>query len=105
MSLKQRKELNIQIGNRIREARIAAHYTQAQLAKKLDVSIPSLPLFIDICNILRVTPNELLADSLTAYHEGAGKQLGLEPSNYSQEISQFFPYFLIRIFQIVNILG
>lgn len=30
------------MGNRIREARMTAHYTQAQLAEQLDVSIPFL---------------------------------------------------------------
>ena len=89
------------LGKRIKETRKKRKITQANLAELCDVSHnhlacieigkthPSLPLFIDICNILHVTPNELLADSLTAYHEDAGKQLGLEPSNYSQEELKF----------------
>lgn len=89
------------LGKRIKAMRKKKNITQANLAELCDISHnhlscieigkthPSLPLLIDICNILNVTPNELLIDSLNTYHENLGKQLGLEPTHYTEEELRF----------------
>lgn len=64
------------LGQRVRRARKKAKLTQAKLAEKVGVSIPtishietgtnkvSLELFVSIANALNVTPDELILDSV-----------------------------------------
>ena len=66
------------MGDRIREARKNLHLTQEQLAEKLDVSLeyvsqlerglkmPSMQLFINLIEILDVSADHLLQDTVSA---------------------------------------
>lgn len=70
--MKERKELNIQIGERIQKARELAGYTQEKLADKVDVSTQyisdlergnvgtSVPTLIKICKTLCVSSDYIL---------------------------------------------
>ena len=70
--MRVRKELNICIGERVRQARNAAGYTQEKLAEKLDVTIQyvsdlergvvgtSIPTLVRICESLSVSSDFLL---------------------------------------------
>lgn len=70
--MKERKELNIHIGERIRQARDKSGYTQEKLAEKIDVTVQyvsdlergivgtSIPTLIKICNVLSVSSDYLL---------------------------------------------
>lgn len=70
--MKERKELNIQIGGRIQKARELAGYTQEKLADKIDVSTQyisdlergnvgtSVPTLIKICKTLCVSSDYIL---------------------------------------------
>lgn len=70
--MKEKKEINIQIGRRIHEARENAGYTQEKLAEKIDVSVQyisdlergvvgaSLQTMIRICYTLSVSSDYLL---------------------------------------------
>ena len=70
--MKEKKEINIQIGERIKKSREAANYTQETFAEQLDVSIQyvsdlergfvgtSIPTLIKICNVLNVSSDYLL---------------------------------------------
>lgn len=75
-------EINyLEIGQRIRKARLAAKVTQEQLAEKVGVgtthishietgnSIPSLKLLVDILNALGLSADAVLCDQLD--HAGA----------------------------------
>ena len=65
-----------QLGKRIKRYRLKSHFTQEQLADKLDVatstiahaengtSKPSLPLLLKVANALNVTLDQLVCDSL-----------------------------------------
>lgn len=78
------------LGKRIKEARNRQKITQAKLAELCNISHnhlacieigkthPSLPLLIDLCNILHVSPTELLQDSLASHTTFAEQELGLE---------------------------
>ena len=66
----------IKFGQQVRLARRSAHLTQVQLAHELGVSVSfighiergtrtvSLPVLVQICNLLHTTPMILLQDSL-----------------------------------------
>lgn len=70
--MRVRKELNICIGERVRQARNASGYTQEKLAEKLDVTIQyvsdlergvvgtSIPTLVRICESLSVSSDFLL---------------------------------------------
>lgn len=70
--MRVRKELNVCIGERVRQARNAAGYTQEKLAEKLDVTIQyisdlergvvgtSIPTLVRICESLSVSSDFLL---------------------------------------------
>lgn len=70
--MKERKELNIHIGERIRLARVAKGYTQEKLAEKIDVTVQyvsdlergnvgtSIPTLIKLCNALSVSSDYIL---------------------------------------------
>ena len=72
IDMRVRKELNICIGERVRQARNAAGYTQEKLAEKLDVTIQyvsdlergvvgtSIPTLVRICESLSVSSDFLL---------------------------------------------
>ena len=76
--MKERKELNIQIGRRIQKARELAGYTQEKLADKVDVSTQyisdlergnvgtSVPTLIKICKILCISSDYILLGKNTA---------------------------------------
>ena len=89
------------LGKRIKEARTKNKLTQAKLAELCNVSHnhlacieigkthPSLLLLIDICNILHVSPTELLQDSLNTHNEYVEQQLNLEQLNCTAEELKF----------------
>lgn len=64
------------LGNRIRKSRKSCGLTADKLAEILNInptflrqieggrSLPSLPVFVSICNALKVSPDYLLADSI-----------------------------------------
>ena len=68
------------MGNRIKIRRKELRIKQAELAERLNISNnhmssiengrqkPSLDIFIQICNLLNVTPDYLLLDSMHAYN-------------------------------------
>lgn len=68
------------MGNRIKIRRKELRIKQAELAEKLNISNnhmssiengrqkPSLDIFIQICNLLSVTPDYLLLGSMNAYN-------------------------------------
>ena len=70
--MKERKEINIQIGERIQKAREASTYTQEKLAEKVGVSTQyisdlergvvgtSIPTLIKICNTLCTSSDYIL---------------------------------------------
>lgn len=70
--MKEKKEINIQIGSRIRTAREKAGYTQERFAELIDVSVQytsdlergvvgtSIPTLIRICEALHVSSDYLL---------------------------------------------
>lgn len=70
--MKERKEINIQIGERIQKARELSGYTQEKLADKVDVSTQyisdlerglvgtSVPTLIKICNTLCISSDYIL---------------------------------------------
>lgn len=70
--MKEKKEVNIQIGRRIHEARERAGYTQEKLAEKIEVSVQyisdlergvvgaSLQTMIRICHTLSVSSDYIL---------------------------------------------
>ena len=70
--MKEKKELNVQIGKRIKDARLEIGMTQATLAEQIDVSEQyisdlergvvgtSIQTLIDICSALSVTSDSLL---------------------------------------------
>ena len=70
--MKERKEINIQIGRRIQKAREASKYTQEKLAERVGVSIQyisdlergvvgtSIPTLIKICNTLCTSSDYIL---------------------------------------------
>lgn len=72
MKMQVTKEFQIQLGLRIRQARKAVSLTQEQLADKLDVNkkhisniergknCPSLSLILGICDICKVSSDQLL---------------------------------------------
>lgn len=76
--MKERKEINIQIGRRIQKAREIAGYTQEKLADKIDVSTQyisdlergnvgtSVPTLIKICKTLCVSSDYILMDKNSA---------------------------------------
>lgn len=67
---------DIQIGNKLKNARVAAGYTQEQVAEILNCSsryigqletnksIGSISIIIDLCNLYNITLNDLYADYL-----------------------------------------
>ena len=89
------------LGKRIKETRGKHKMTQAKLAELCNISHnhlacieigkthPSLSLLIDICNILHVSPTELLQDSLTTHSQYVEQQLGLEQLNCTAEELKF----------------
>lgn len=75
--MKEKKELNIRIGERIRQARENAEYTQEKLAEKVDVSTQyisdlergivgtSIQTLIKICHALSVSSDFILMGHIT----------------------------------------
>lgn len=73
----------VSLGRRIRQKRIALHWTQSQLAQAVGLSVSflghiergsrkaSLETIVDICNALDITPGYLLEDSLSISQEAA----------------------------------
>lgn len=65
--MKAKKELNIQIGSRVKTARETMRYTQENLAERIDVSVQyisdlergvvgaSLPTIIKLCQVLHTS--------------------------------------------------
>ncbi len=65
------------IGNKIKKARRINKYTQEYVAEQINVStdllrniengrnIGSLPTLLNLCNFLKISPNELFSDLLT----------------------------------------
>ena len=76
------------LGKRIKEARNARHLTAKQLAELCHIDdtflrqieggtkLPSLPVFIDLCNALEVSPAYLLQDSVKASGFGEPEAIG-----------------------------
>jgi len=74
------------IGERFKQARKNAGYTQEQVAAKLDLSQsyianieggkawPSLHLFLDFCDLYHVTADSLLYDNLSTYEDQYDKE-------------------------------
>lgn len=72
MEMPQKKEINIQIGERIKEARQKAKYTQEKLAEEINVSVQyvsdlergkvgaSVPTIIKICSALNTSSDFIL---------------------------------------------
>ena len=65
--MKAKKELNIQIGSRVKTARETMRYTQENLAERIDVSDlergavgASLPTIIKLCQVLHTSSDFLL---------------------------------------------
>lgn len=70
--MKAKKEINIQIGERIKKSREAANYTQEAFAEQIGVSIQyvsdlergvvgtSIPTLIKICDVLKVSSDSIL---------------------------------------------
>ena len=70
--MKAKKELNIQIGSRVKTARETMRYTQENLAERIDVSVQyisdlergvvgaSLPTIIKLCQVLHTSSDFLL---------------------------------------------
>ncbi len=70
--MKERKEINIQIGERIRLAREAASLTQEKLADTVGVTVQyisdlergivgtSIPTLLKLCNVLKVSSDYVL---------------------------------------------
>ncbi len=70
--MKERKDINVQIGARIQQAREISGYTQEKLADKVDVSTQyisdlergivgtSVPTLIKICNTLCISSDYIL---------------------------------------------
>ncbi len=77
------------LGKRINWARKERNLTAEKLSELCDINatylrqieggtkIPSLPVFIDICNALRVSPDYLLRDELAANEVSRIKELEL----------------------------
>lgn len=77
-----------QLGKRIKRYRQKAHLTQEQLADKMDVatstiahaesgtSKPSLPLLLKAANVLNVTLDQLVCDSLPIIDSYIEKDIG-----------------------------
>lgn len=71
-NMKERKEINIQIGERIRIAREAASLTQEKLADYVGVTVQyisdlergivgtSIPTLLKLCNVLKVSSDYIL---------------------------------------------
>ena len=76
--MREKKEINIQIGKQVKLAREKSRLTQEQLAEKAGISasflghiergtrIASLETLIELCNTLQVSPDYLLSASLNA---------------------------------------
>ncbi len=70
--MKEKKEINIQIGERIRHSREAAGYTQERFADSVGVTVQyisdlergvvgtSIPTLIKICDILKISSDYIL---------------------------------------------
>lgn len=67
----------VKFGQRVRQARVDAHYTRADLGKQLGLTAPfigriergtrmmSVETMLQFCRLLHVSPEDLLIDSLT----------------------------------------
>lgn len=78
------------LGQRVKKAREARHLTQTKLAAILRVthnyicsiershSVPSLEIFVKLCNALNVTPDYLLMDSVNQSHEYIKDELAVK---------------------------
>lgn len=76
------------MGNRIKETRRKHHWTQDQLAEKVDVSLeyiseierglktPSMQVFIKLVEVLDVSADYLLRDTVSTRNLYGDKQLG-----------------------------
>ncbi len=70
------KKSNIEIGKNLKSARIAAGYTQEEVAEKIDRSdrhigqletnrtLGSVDLLLELCNIYNITLNDIFSDYL-----------------------------------------
>ena len=84
--MKEKKQINVQIGGRIRIAREAAGYTQERFAELIDVSVQytsdlergvvgtSIPTLIKICEALHVSSDYLLFGR-TSENKGEASQI------------------------------
>ena len=89
--MKEKKELNIQIGRRIQDARQSTEMTQAQFAELLGVSDQyvsdlergvvgtSIPTLVKICSILNVSSDSLLFGTVETPPGGIFKNLDKLP--------------------------
>lgn len=91
--MRERKEMNVQIGRRIRKAREAARYTQAQLAELIDVSVQfvsdmergvvgiSFDTLTRLCGVLHVSTDGLIFGGAASpsVEAIAAKLKGLDP--------------------------
>lgn len=92
--MKAKKELNIQIGSRVKTARETMRYTQENLAERIDVSVQyisdlergvvgaSLPTIIKLCQVLHTSSDFLLMGKLKAKNA---------VDHLTDEIAAYFP--------------
>lgn len=102
------KELNIQIGERCRQARDASGYTQEQLAERIDVSTQflsdaergitgmSVSAIIKLCTVLAVS-----ADFILLGCEGSGTE---EPLSVYSRLQQLSPQEQELVKEAINLM-
>ena len=95
--MKERKEINISIGERIRHSREASGYTQEKLAELIDVSTQyisdlergvvgaSIPTIIRICSFLAVSSDYILM----------GRNESIVPTSLIQKLQSMSPEELV----------
>ncbi|MBO6146315.1 MAG: helix-turn-helix transcriptional regulator [Lachnospiraceae bacterium] len=88
---------NMRLGLKIRFYRKSAGMSQRVLAELIDVStvyisqaetgrfVPSLPMFVKICNALEISPNDLLYDSLYAHAQKRGRRFQTLVEEYDSD--------------------
>ncbi len=102
-------ELNsVMLGERIKKVRREANLSTAQFAELCDLSYvyarkiesggktPSLSMFLHICNVLKVSPEYLLADSLEVENSNADWE------KYETAVKKYTPKQLKLIRDTIN---
>lgn len=97
--MKEKKQINIQIGSRIKIAREAAGYTQERFAELIDVSVQytsdlergvvgtSIPTLVKICETLHVSSDYLLFGRADEPDDEAARILSLLESLSPEQLS------------------